>query len=113
MNLGTVGLAAGDVSATLDPEHGGTPLLWAAAAGQTEVIALLIRRGANVNFVKVGNPFEIRTFERGVEAETFSCGTGAVASAAVARKLGFAEDELQMVFTSETLSVDFVDVLGA
>jgi diaminopimelate epimerase len=50
--------------------------------------------GANVNFVKVGNPFEIRTFERGVEGETFSCGTGAVASAAVARKLGLAEDEV-------------------
>ena len=48
-------------------------------------------KGANVNFVqKTGdNSISIRTFERGVEEETFSCGTGAVAAAAMANKLGF------------------------
>jgi len=47
-------------------------------------------KGANVNFVQVTGPdtISIRTFERGVEAETLSCGTGAMASAAVAHKLG-------------------------
>ena len=47
-------------------------------------------KGANVNFVQVTGPdaISIRTFERGVEAETLSCGTGATASAAVAHKLG-------------------------
>jgi diaminopimelate epimerase len=50
--------------------------------------------GANVNFVRAGDTFEIRTFERGVEAETFSCGTGAVASASVAHKLGIVGDEV-------------------
>ena len=34
-----------------NPEKGGTPLLWASAAGQAEVIELLIKRGANVNAV--------------------------------------------------------------
>ena len=47
-------------------------------------------KGANVNFVQVtgSDAISIRTFERGVEAETLSCGTGATASAAVAHKLG-------------------------
>ena len=42
-----------------------------------------LRDGANVNFIKqLGDRrFAMRTYERGVEAETLACGSGAVAVA--------------------------------
>jgi diaminopimelate epimerase len=46
--------------------------------------------GTNVNFVRFpdGHRMEIRTFERGVEAETLSCGSGILAGAAVGLHTG-------------------------
>jgi diaminopimelate epimerase len=43
----------------------------------------LVTQGANVNFVSegTGGRWRMRTYERGVEAETLACGSGSVASA--------------------------------
>lgn len=47
--------------------------------------------GANVNFVEpCGSILKIRTYEKGVEDETFACGTGIVASCLAAYKEGIA-----------------------
>ncbi|MEO8587274.1 MAG: diaminopimelate epimerase [Acidobacteriota bacterium] len=73
--------------------------------------------GANANFVEVLSPSRIavRTWERGVEAETLACGSGAVASAVVASVLrGFLPPVSVATRSGETLEVGFTrDGAGA
>lgn len=67
--------------------------------------------GANVNWVARNarnDSWEMRTYERGVEAETLACGTGAVACAALLRSWGEAGDSVDLLTKSgRTLSVRF------
>ena len=66
------------------------------------------RDGANVNFaerLKDGS-WRYRTYERGVEAETLACGTGAVATAVLLKEWGLAGDSVELITTSgRTLQV--------
>jgi diaminopimelate epimerase len=66
--------------------------------------------GANVNFVKILEDGEllVRTYERGVEAETMACGTGVTAAAVVAARQGLCESPVEVTTTGgEKLSVQF------
>ncbi|MBT8257933.1 MAG: diaminopimelate epimerase [Bacteroidia bacterium] len=55
---------------------------------------LFSERGINVNFVSQAGPseFRVRTYERGVEDETLSCGTGVTAVAIAMYFSGLAKD---------------------
>ena len=64
--------------------------------------------GINVNFVAVQpNAIEVRTYERGVENETLSCGTGVTASAIAAFADSTEPQNITVKTPGGTLSVKF------
>ena len=73
------------------------------------------RAGANVDFMqRAGSALRLRTYERGVEDETWACGTGAAAAALVGWKLGWVRPPVAVrVRGGRTLTVSFRTEGGA
>lgn len=66
--------------------------------------------GVNADFVWMGEDggVSIRTYERGVEAETLACGTGSIAGAVVLSHLGLVESPVDLAtHGGEVLTVSF------
>lgn len=66
--------------------------------------------GTNVNFIEVTGPdsLNVRTYERGVEAETLACGTGMVACGLIAGALGKTSTPVKITCASgDVLEVDY------
>ena len=66
--------------------------------------------GSNADFVFVRGPHDIsiRTYERGVEAETLACGTGCIAAALIAAAKDLAASPVEVLTMSgETLVIYF------
>lgn len=66
--------------------------------------------GTNVNFIQVKDRHHIilRTYERGVEDETFACGTGAAACAVAGGAMGLLDSPVRVVTSGgEELFIDF------
>lgn len=63
---------------------------------------LFMPNGTNANFVQITGPrsLRIRTYERGVEAETLACGTGATAAVIIACSLGQVAPPVEVVTRS-------------
>ena len=71
------------------------------------------KEGINVNFVLDAAQLQVRTYERGVEAETLSCGTGVVATAIAMHYANCIEETLIDVKTKGgELSVSFEEFNG-
>ena len=70
--------------------------------------------GVNVNLIAMQNgALRVRTYERGVEDETYSCGTGVTAAALAAHHLRLASGEVQVSTKGGLLRVKFSESNGS
>lgn len=69
----------------------------------------LFEKGTNANFFEILKPghIRVRTYERGVEDETLSCGTGVTATAIAAAKFYGWSDEIIIETSGGRLAVQF------
>ena len=60
----------------------------------------IFQEGANVDFAKVTDEktISMRTYERGVEQETMSCGTGSVSTVFTAKQLGYMPSKANPIY---------------
>ena len=71
------------------------------------------KEGINVNFVLDSSELQVRTYERGVEEETLSCGTGVVATAIAMHYAKCIEESLVNIKTNGgELTVSFEEFNG-
>jgi diaminopimelate epimerase len=71
--------------------------------------------GTNVDFCRIlnANSISVRTYERGVEAETYSCGTGAVACAIVSSLKGLIKaEQIKILTRGGKLTVEIKEING-
>lgn len=71
---------------------------------------IFYEKGINVNFLQIidKHNVKVRTYERGVENETLSCGTGVTAAALVTAEIfQLTKDNIQIQTPGGTLLVDF------
>ncbi len=67
-----------------------------------------IKDGINVNFVQANQDIYMRTYERGVNSETHSCGTGAVAASIALHNMSLVKDNIIQINTrGGSLEVSF------
>lgn len=74
----------------------------------------LFPNGTNVNMVEriSANRIYVRTYERGVERETYACGTGAIASSIIVASLKYVQPPVHVMMKGGELVVSFREQNG-